>query len=74
MLFRSPAGKFETIKIKVEHGWRGWRGRAQGGRELYVWYAPAVKRAVKFSSRLTAGLPPSFEADFDLELLSYQLR
>jgi hypothetical protein len=76
-----PAGRFETIKVKVEHGWRGPKttmssdgGLGPDSRELLVWYAPAVKRAVKFSSRVapTARRVP-FQANFDLELVSYQV-
>jgi hypothetical protein len=68
-----PAGSFETVRVKVEHLWRGVVVNAvpPGGRELYIWYAPEVKRAVKFSSRLVAGLYPPIDADFDLELVSY---
>jgi hypothetical protein len=76
-----PAGRFETIKVKVEHGWRGPKttmssdgGLGPDSRELLVWYAPAVKRAVKFTSRVapTARRVP-FQANFDLELVSYQV-
>ncbi len=84
------AGNFETIKIVVDHKWRPAVVRSQsapagwfGTRRLTVWYAPAVKRAVKFSSRGTVDIvlgtragdnsaPP--DTDFDLELVSYQLR
>jgi hypothetical protein len=76
-----PAGRFETIKVKVEHGWRGPKttmssdgGIGPDSRQLFVWYAPAVKRAVKFSSRVapTARWAP-FLANFDLDLVSYQV-
>jgi hypothetical protein len=45
-----------------------------GGRTLTIWYAPEVKRAVKFSSRPTVGDVPPVETNFDLELVSYQLK
>jgi hypothetical protein len=45
-----------------------------GGRDLFIWYSPELKRAVKFSSRLTFGNLPPIEANFDLELVSYQLK
>ena len=76
-----PAGNFETVKVRVDHAWHGGRGISMNtgitpsSRELYVWYAPAVKRAVKFSSRSAGRTREApFEADFDLELESYQLK
>jgi hypothetical protein len=75
-----PAGTFNAIKVRVSHNWRplqstGW-GVAQmvGGRELTIWYAPELKRAVKFQSRLNVGDWPPIEANFDLDLVSYQLK
>ena len=74
-----PAGTFEAIKVTVDHGWRGWRetqtisGASPGGRQLHIWYAPAVKRAVKFSSRLTGRGASAAVGNFDLELESYKL-
>jgi hypothetical protein len=41
---------------------------------LTVWYAPAVKRAVRYSSRLTVGDDPAVESNFELELVSYRLQ
>jgi len=72
-----PAGRFETIKVKVEHLWMplgAMGGGVRGGREMTIWYSTATKRAVKFSSRLNVGLYPPVESDFDLELVSYQLK
>jgi len=74
-----PAGTFEAIKVTVDHGWRGWRetqtisGASPGGRQLHIWYAPAVKRAVKFSSRLTGRGGSGAVGNFDLELESYKV-
>jgi len=45
-----------------------------GGRILTIWYAPEIKRAVKYSSRITVGDIPPIDGDFDLELVSYQLK
>ncbi len=73
-----PAGTFEAIKVEIEHLWSPAMGSGAGlrlgtgGRDLTVWYAPSVKRAVKFSSRLNAGAYPPVESEFDLELVSYQ--
>jgi uncharacterized caspase-like protein len=75
-----PAGTFQALKILVDHQWwpTGGTGSSyaqrEGGRKLTVWYAPAVKRAVKFSSQLETGEQPPLEANFDLELVSYQLK
>lgn len=76
-----PAGRFNAIKVSVTHEWRGAgvsdpRLAAQmiGGRTLTIWYVPELKRAVKFSSRLSAGDVPAVESNFDLELVSYQVR
>ena len=69
-----PAGKFLAAKVVVDQEWRGGAPRSTGGRTLTVWYAPEVSRAVKFSSRLVVGDLTPMDADFDLELVSYQLK
>jgi hypothetical protein len=78
-----PAGTFSAIKVLVEQSWRPSSGSGSslfqggqmtGGRHLTVWYAPEVKRAVKFASRPTVGEIPPVDANFDLELVSYQLK
>jgi len=71
-----PAGRFNAIKVVIEQGWKSADGEPQsgGGRVLTVWYAPEVKRAVKFSSRLVAGEDSPMQPNFDLELTSYTLR
>jgi len=78
-----PAGKFVAIKIVVQQTWRSatgvgsgvhQAGQMSGGRTLTVWYAPEVKRAIKFSSRLVVGDIPPVEPHFDLELVSYQVK
>ena len=72
-----PAGKFLATKVVIDQEWR-WAqagfARLSGGRTLTVWYAPEISRAVKYSSRVTVGEQPPFEANFDLELVSYQLK
>jgi hypothetical protein len=77
-----PAGRFETIKVVIEHQWTPFTAFSTtgssaadmtGGRELTVWYSPQVKRAVKYSSRLVAGAVPPVEANFDLELTDYKV-
>jgi len=78
-----PAGRFDAVKVVVEHLWSPFSmvstlgsGGADmtGGRILTVWYSPKVKRAIKYSSRLQAGMYPPLEANFDLELVSYEVR
>jgi hypothetical protein len=78
-----PAGRFEAFKIIVEQQWSPFSvvstlGSAgadmTGGRTLTAWYSPQVKRVVKYSSRLVAGAIPPMDANFDLELVSYQLK
>ena len=67
------AGTFRTMKVLIEQSWAGGLtvSREVGGRELTIWYAPEVKRAVRYKS---TGLP-SFVIDtqFELELVSYKL-
>jgi len=79
----TPAGKFTTTKVLIQESWRPSSGTAGhpthlgqmiGGRTLTVWYAPEVGRAVKFESRLTVGDVPPIDANFDLELVSYQVK
>ena len=75
-----PSGRFETIKVKLQHSWQpgtsaGFGSIGIGGRDMTVWYSPALKRAVKISSRLSftnRGAP--IETDFDLELVGYQVK
>jgi len=78
------AGTFDAVRVQVEQGWRPGNassggnqhqaGQLNGGRRLTIWYAPAVKRAVKYSSRVTVGDYPPLESNFDLELVSYKLK
>lgn len=76
---RVPAGTFETVKVVVEHTWQpafvsGHQSTSlQGARILTIWYAPAAKRAVKFSSRPDFGEVPPIDPHFDLELVSFKL-
>jgi hypothetical protein len=75
-----PAGTFDAVKVQVEHSWYpvsaagASGGQYYGARTLTVWYAPAVKRAIRYSSRQTFGTYSPIEATFDLELVSYQLK
>jgi hypothetical protein len=81
-IVRVPAGNFETIKVEVEHSWQPaqqsgsvtFTAHFNGSRKLTVWYAPAVKRAVKFSSRGVFGEIPPVDTHFDLELVRYKVK
>ena len=75
--------RFIATKVVIQQSWRpaaGARGDAgeleamHGGRTLTIWYAADAKRAVKYESRRTSGTRTPIEADFDVELTSYQLR
>jgi len=76
-----PAGQFSATKIIVEESWQPTSTSAgfataqmNGGRTITIWYVPQIKRAVKFSSRLTVGDIPPVESHFDLELVGYQVK
>lgn len=73
---RVAAGTFSTTKIIVKQSWMpaGMFAGAMGGRTLTLWYAPQVKRVVKYSSRVTVGAYAPIDPHFDLELVSYQLK
>ena len=74
------AGQFLATKVVIEQSWRpraisGLQGgQLIGGRTLTIWYAPEIRRAVKYSSRPTVGDTPPVEPNFDLELVSYNLQ
>jgi len=74
-----PAGTFAATKVVVEQAWRpalGGGAAGSGGagaRVITVWYSPEVRRAIKYSSRLSFGDAPPMEANFDLELASYHV-
>ena len=76
-----PAGKFTATRVVIEQQWRGASvsgqaaGRLNGGRTLTIWYVPEIGRAVKYTSRVTvADFTPMDEPNFDLELVSFQLK
>jgi uncharacterized caspase-like protein len=68
------AGTFDAIKVSVEQVWlprQTGSGTAPGGRTITLWYAPQVKRVVKASSRVIGYYSG---AEYDLELVSYQVK
>jgi hypothetical protein len=71
-----PAGTFDAVKIVIEQSWRpsfSGSGVDAGARTVTVWYAPAPRRAVKYTSRIAFGDSPPMEANFDLELASWRI-
>ena len=73
---RVAAGTFVATKIIIEQSWRSTGATAyggSGGRTLTAWYAPEVKRVVKYASRTTFGATPPIEPDFEFELVSYKV-
>ena len=71
-----PAGTFDAIKIVVTQTWRPADQpdpRGMGDRTLVVWYAPQLKRAVKYESRTSRDAKP-LDPSFDLELVTYALK
>jgi hypothetical protein len=79
---RVPAGTFDTLKVQVDHSWRAsgtgsspsLAAKTYGSRRLTIWYAPEVKRAVKYTSRPVFGEFEPVDTNFDLELVSYQVQ
>jgi hypothetical protein len=78
-----PAGRFMATKVVVQQSWRPAAGtsgdakeleRMTGERTVTIWYASALKRAVKYESRLVSGELTPVEANYDLELTTYQLK
>jgi hypothetical protein len=74
-----PAGKFMATKVIIDQEWRPTQlisgaGRMTGGRTLVVWYVPEIGRAAKYESRVVVGDIPPFDSNFDLELVSYDLK
>lgn len=71
-----PAGFFVATRVSVEQTWApaffGAAG-ARGGRTLTAWYAPEVRRVVKYTSRAIVGGAP-METDFEIELVSFQVK
>jgi hypothetical protein len=77
------AGRFTATKVVVQQSWRpaaGAKGgakeleRMHGSRTLTVWYASDLKRAVKYESRLNSGERAPMDANFDFELINYQVK
>lgn len=71
-----PAGTFDAVRVDISQSWSTPSQTNDRGemvsRTMTVWYAPEVKRAVKFVSR---GTPSRMvDTQFELELMSYQLK
>jgi hypothetical protein len=71
---RVPAGDFDSVRVEIEQSWSGGTAwfTTLGGRTLTIWYAPEVKRAVKFRNReWTSAGGGATTGDFDLDLVEY---
>ena len=70
-----PAGTFDATRVEITQTWLAppisYSPGENVSRTLTVWYAPEVKRAVKFSGR--GGPSRSVDTEFDIELVSYKL-
>lgn len=70
-----PAGVFDATKVEIVQTWLAppisYSPGENVSRTITVWYAPEVKRAVKFSGR--GGPSRAVDTEFDLELVSYRL-
>jgi len=74
--------QFQTMKLLVEENW--WPAsnsghmnqvsQMNGGRRITVWYAREIKRVVKVTSRIIVGDVPPVDSNWDLELVSYQVK
>ena len=71
-----PGGTFDAVRVRVEQNWSGgtlhWS--FLGGRTLTVWYSPELNRAIKYQNREWSARGNGVTGDFDLELVSYQLK
>ena len=70
-----PAGVFDATKVEIVQTWLAppisYSPGENVSRTITVWYAPEVKRAVKFSGR--GSQSRSVDTEFDIELVSYRL-
>ena len=71
-----PAGTFDAIRVDISQSWSTPSQTNDRGemvsRTMTVWYAPEVRRAVKFVSR---GTPSRMvDTQYELELTSYRLK
>lgn len=74
-----PAGKFMAIRIVIEQRWRAAgtpanAAQMSGNRTLSAWYAPQVKRVVRYWSRSRLGEIPPVDSTFDVDLVKYELQ
>jgi hypothetical protein len=71
-----PAGTFQAIKVQIAQNWTSPGQTNDRGenisRTIHVWYAPEVKRAVKYSSR--GEMSAYVDTNFELQLLSFKLK
>jgi hypothetical protein len=61
-----PAGRFDTVKVEAEGRGYTFYKRIQAHSIITIWYAPKVKRFVKYTAQ-------SFEGDLPQELSTFEL-
>ena len=61
-----PAGRFDTVKVEAEGRGYTFYKRIQTHSIVTIWYAPKVKRYVKYTAQ-------SFEGDLPQELSTFEL-
>jgi len=74
-----PAGRFVALRIVVEQRWRAGgtpanAAQMSGNRTLTAWYAPQVKRVVRYWSRSRLGEVLPVDSTFDVDLVKYELQ
>jgi hypothetical protein len=73
---RVPAGTFEATRVEISQYWQtpaiSYASGETVSRTLTVWYAPEVKRAIKFTGR--GGPARAVDTEFEIELVGYQLK
>ena len=66
------AGRFRAIKLVLSGQSRGRAGRGPISSEYLVWYAPDVKRIVKYS--VSTKIAGTLQEATQFELIEYRLR
>ncbi|WP_174904535.1 hypothetical protein [Burkholderia pseudomultivorans] len=68
-----PAGTFDAIRIDGHGSWEKLDGRAHAGATLTIWYAPSVKRIVRYDS-VRNGFMKNHPSGYSLELERYNVQ
>lgn len=68
-----PAGTFDAVRIDGHGAWRKLNGRANAGSTQRLWYAPSVKRIVRFEN-VHRGFLNKHPWGYSLELERYDVQ